>query len=141
MRLVTNSGSDRVIDIVRPHLARGNRLDAITPALSLFAFAEILRDARKLAGCRLVLPPADDGLELLGGPADRAARNRLQARWLARLTRSAGLAEVTRLIAYFDRVGELGDPTETNALYGAPSIPLEQWCQYLLKDLDADERR
>jgi hypothetical protein len=83
VRLVTNSGSDRVIDIVRPHLARGNRLDAITPALSLFAFAEILRDARKLAGCRLVLPPADHGLELLGGPADRAARNRLQARWLA----------------------------------------------------------
>ncbi|MCP4655590.1 MAG: NAD(P)H-binding protein [bacterium] len=50
-----------------------------------------------------------------------------QARLFAKLTGRAGLAYVTRLIAYFDKVGELGDPAEANALLGAPSITLDGW--------------
>lgn len=84
MRLVHNTGSDRVIDLIRPGLAGGHQLDVVTPSFSLFAFAEVLREASELARCRLVLPPAEADLGILGSIADRAARNRLQTRWLAR---------------------------------------------------------
>jgi hypothetical protein len=50
-----------------------------------------------------------------------------QAALVARLTGRAGLKYVTRLIDYFDQVGELGDPGEANALLGAPSITLDAW--------------
>ena len=50
-----------------------------------------------------------------------------QARLIARLTGRERMAYVTRLIAYFDKVGELGDPTEASALLGAPSITLDEW--------------
>ncbi|MCA9231386.1 MAG: NAD(P)H-binding protein [Planctomycetales bacterium] len=50
-----------------------------------------------------------------------------QARLLARITRRVGLTYVTKLIDYFDRVGELGDPTEANSLLGTPSITLDEW--------------
>jgi uncharacterized protein YbjT (DUF2867 family) len=50
-----------------------------------------------------------------------------QARLIAKLTRREALAYATGLIAYFDKVGELGDPTEANALFGAPTITLEEW--------------
>jgi hypothetical protein len=83
MRLVPNSGVDRVIDLVRPHLMPGSQLGCVTPSFSLFAYAE-LRDAlAKLERVQLILPPTDDALEFLGGDGDRANRNRLQARWLA----------------------------------------------------------
>jgi uncharacterized protein YbjT (DUF2867 family) len=48
-----------------------------------------------------------------------------QARWIARLT--GRMDYVSRLIAFFDRVGELGDPAEANALFGAPSTTLSEW--------------
>ncbi|MBX3668506.1 MAG: helicase [Rhodocyclaceae bacterium] len=83
MKLIHNTGADRVIDLMRPHLQRGNQLSCVTPSFSLFAFAE-LRDAlSELDRVQLILPPDDDRLEFLGGEGDRAARNRLQARWLA----------------------------------------------------------
>ncbi len=83
MRLINNSGSDRVIDLMRPHLKLGHQLDCVTPLFSLFAFAE-LRDAlAKLERVQLILPPAGDRLDFLGGEGDRAARNWLQGRWLA----------------------------------------------------------
>ena len=83
MKLVPNSGADRVFDLVRPHLKPGSQLGCVTPSFSLFAYAE-LRDAlAKLEGVQLILPPGDNALEFLGGEGDRANRNRLQARWLA----------------------------------------------------------
>jgi uncharacterized protein YbjT (DUF2867 family) len=50
-----------------------------------------------------------------------------QAQLIAKLTRRVELVDATRLIAYFDKVGELGDPGEANALFGAPSITLDEW--------------
>lgn len=83
MKLIPNSGTARVVDLMRPHLMPGNQLGCITPSFSLFAYAE-LRDAlAKLERIQLILPPNDEGLEFLGGEGDRANRNRLQARWLA----------------------------------------------------------
>jgi len=84
MKLVRNTGTDRVIDLIRPWLAPGNHLDVVTPSLSLFAFAEILKEATTLAKARLVLPPVDAELAVLGTNADRSARNHLQTRWLAK---------------------------------------------------------
>ena len=83
MKLIRNTGTDRVIDLIRPLLKRGSQLDCVTPAFSLFAFAE-LRDALSgLERVQLILPSDDGALEFLGRDGDRAARNRLQARWLA----------------------------------------------------------
>jgi len=84
MRIVRNTGTDRVVDLVRPWLEPGHQLDMVTPVLSLLAFGELVEELSCVAHARLVLPTEDTGLTLLGTDADRAARNRLQARWLAR---------------------------------------------------------
>lgn len=83
MRLMRNAGTDRAIDVLRASMGRGHQLDALTPTLSLYAFAELLRETRQLARCRLMLPPDSADLALQGTAADRALRNRLQGRWLA----------------------------------------------------------
>ena len=49
------------------------------------------------------------------------------ARLAAKLMRNESLADVTKLIAYLDVAGEHGDPSEANALYGAPTITLDEW--------------
>jgi uncharacterized protein YbjT (DUF2867 family) len=51
--------------------------------------------------------------------------------WLAKvmgtLTRNDALKFASRLMAYFDKVGELGDPTEANRILGAPTTMLDDW--------------
>jgi len=85
MRLIRNSGTDRVVDELRRCIAPRSALDVATPALSLFAFGELNDLLVKLARCRIVLPSRRSGdLGLLGGEADRAYRNSLQTRWLAK---------------------------------------------------------
>ena len=82
MRIVPNTGTDRVVDIVRPWLRDGHRVDLASRTLSLFAYSRLAGDLARLASARLVLP-GDAELDLLGSDADRAARNLLQSRWLA----------------------------------------------------------
>jgi uncharacterized protein YbjT (DUF2867 family) len=50
-----------------------------------------------------------------------------QAKVIARLT--GRMDYVSRLIGFFDQVGELGDPSEANVLLGAPSTTLRQWIE------------
>jgi superfamily II DNA or RNA helicase len=84
MKLIKNTGNDRVIDELRRALASPSSLDLASPAFSLFAFAEMRDLLEKLDTCRIVLPLANgDELGLAGSEADRAFRNRLQLRWLA----------------------------------------------------------
>lgn len=83
MKLMHNAGSDRVLDLVLPHLQPGSRLDCLVPSLSLHAFSELRNQLNKLAKAQVVLPPGNEALQLLGNDADRSARNRLQTRWLA----------------------------------------------------------
>lgn len=101
MKFVSNAGQQRVIDLLRPALAEGPQLDVLSPSYSLFAYAELMADAAQVTQARLIVspppPPArvvagtsvnspasdNDLLPLLGSPSDRAARNRLQTRWLA----------------------------------------------------------
>jgi SNF2 family DNA or RNA helicase len=93
MKFISNAGTDRVLDFLRPALKAEYRLDMVSPAFSVFAFSEVLNDLPQLSQARLVIPPDTgnpttgiDGLQLglLGSAADRAKRNKLQAPWLAR---------------------------------------------------------
>lgn len=83
MNLLSNTGNERVIDLVRPRLVQGAQLEMVTSGLSLFAFAELSAGLSRLAKCRLVLPRDNQDLALLGSSSDRPARNRLQQHWLA----------------------------------------------------------
>ncbi len=84
MKIIRNSGAERVIDLVRPQIQPGYRLDAVTPALSLFAFAELMKEAARLDRARLLLPQEGLDLASLGLESDRASRNQLRTRWLAK---------------------------------------------------------
>jgi uncharacterized protein YbjT (DUF2867 family) len=46
---------------------------------------------------------------------------------IATVTRNEMLKFVGGMMAYFDKVGEMGDPTEANALLGAPTTTLVEW--------------
>jgi Superfamily II DNA/RNA helicases, SNF2 family len=100
MRIIRNSGDERVIDVVRPHLKEGYRLDAVTPALSLFAFAELMAEMERLDKARLLIPQEGSDLAILGSDADRASRNQLRTRWLAKQFAEwlAAKAEVRRAV-------------------------------------------
>src|ERR1035437_9416033 len=85
MKLIKNTGSDRVIDELRQTLAAPSSLDLASPAFSLFAFAELHDVLERLDTCRVLLPTTNGNeLGLTGSEADRPFRNRLQLRWLAR---------------------------------------------------------
>ena len=61
-------------------------------------------------------------------PDARVVRfKRWQARLAAKLLRNDDFSEVVELVAYLDVAGEHGDPSEANALYGAPTITLDEW--------------
>lgn len=84
MKIVRNSGNDRVVDLVSTELANTQALDVVTPLLSIFGFAALRETLGRIVGTRMILPRAGSDLMLLGDDADRAARNRLQTRWLAK---------------------------------------------------------
>ena len=85
MKLIKNTGDNRVIDELRATLGQACTLDIASPALSLFAFGELKNLLDKLPQCRLVVPiVAGHEPALLGGDADRPFRNQLNARALAR---------------------------------------------------------
>ena len=85
MRLIKNSGNDRVIDELRHCLQGKSSLDIASPSFSLFAFSELQDQLANIGAARLALPsPEKHDWELLGGDSDRAFRNRLQVRWLAK---------------------------------------------------------
>lgn len=85
MKLIRNSGTQRVIDELRNCLAEQSALKIASPSFSLFAYGELRLLLSSITECRLITPDGESGdLSLLGGVSDRAARNALQVRWLAR---------------------------------------------------------
>ena len=84
MKLIRNTGNDRVIDELRQGLSPSSSLDLASPAFSLFAFGELRELLEKLDSCRLVVGRTDETLGLTGLETDRAFRNRLNLHWLAR---------------------------------------------------------
>lgn len=85
MRLVRNSGGERLLDVIGPCLGPGRLLDVVTPELSIFAFEALRESLQAIAKGRLVLPSEDATSVLLGGDGDRSARNSLRQRYLASL--------------------------------------------------------
>lgn len=84
MKLIRNSGTDRVLDLISRDLAPGNRIDLMSASgWSLFAF-EALKGAGRLSSARLLVPADATEFGPLGNAADRPARNRLQVPSLAK---------------------------------------------------------
>jgi len=87
VKLVRNSGDDRVIDRLRAWIVPGVSLELMTPVFSVHAFSEIRDLLSKSRACRLLLGSAAVSADgFFGGPADISYRNKLQGRWLARIT-------------------------------------------------------
>jgi hypothetical protein len=85
MKLIENTGTNRVVDILRQATEDGCSLGIATPTWSLFAYSAIRDVLDRAARSRLIVTADPNGSStLLGSTGDRAARNRLQARWLAR---------------------------------------------------------
>ena len=83
MKIVTNRGADRVIDRLRA-VDGLTTMSVVSAGLSLFGVATVRQAVGRTPSLRLLLS-ADTALssDLLGGPNDRSARNRLTARHLA----------------------------------------------------------
>lgn len=78
----------------------------------------------------MTLPGAFERFAEIRYPERRIRRMSLwQAQVIAKVLGREELANAVNLIAYFDKVGEMGDPTEANQLFGAPSTTLEEWCR------------
>lgn len=48
-------------------------------------------------------------------------------RLIARMSGNESLRKGVKMVAYLEKVGEQGDPTEANAILGAPQITLDEW--------------
>ncbi|MCY4091988.1 MAG: helicase-related protein [Caldilineaceae bacterium] len=71
-------------DLIRPWLRSGYQFDLASNEFSLHAFRELAEKLSSIEKARIILPPDLSLLNLFGNDADRAARNRLQGRWIAR---------------------------------------------------------
>lgn len=124
MKLIKNSGNDRVIDELRRWLAPHSTLDVASPAFSLFAFGEIRELLANLANSRLVVPSSESGdLALLGKAADRPFRNRLQTRWLAKqcadwIDRKTDIRHVAAMLPQATLIAGSADHPEQRVVIG-----------------------
>ena len=84
MRVIQNAGTDRVFNHLQPWLKSQFQLDLVTNAFSLFALSSLRSEIVNLARVRIIIPPNDTDLGLLGAETDRAMRNQLQSHWLAK---------------------------------------------------------
>ena len=86
MRLVKNSGNDRVLDVLASGLGEKCSFDCATSEFTLFAFGEVRHQLARCRNGRMLLPAtAKAPTALLGTEHDRSYRNRFLSRWLARL--------------------------------------------------------
>ena len=127
MRIVSNTGSDRVVDLIQPWLRPGHQMDLASEGLSLHAFGELAEGLSRMESVRLVLPPNDEELDLLGSEADRAARNRLQGRWLASrcadwIEKAAEVRRTDRAVPQGAVVLHNGDGNPRRAVFGSFSF-------------------
>ncbi len=83
MKLLPNIGDQRVVDLLRSSHGDDPCLQVATPKFSLFAFAELQKELKRMKRCQLVVA-AEGDLNLLGGDADRSRRNQLRIAFLAK---------------------------------------------------------
>lgn len=53
MRIVSNTGTDRVVDLIQPWLRSGHQIDLASDAFSLHAFGELAEKLSRMANARL----------------------------------------------------------------------------------------
>lgn len=86
MKLLRNSGNERVIDQLRDWLRPTVPVDLMSAEFSLFAFAETRDLLTKSGPVKLLLGEQNALIQsLFGGEADISYRGKLQGRWLARV--------------------------------------------------------
>jgi SNF2 family DNA or RNA helicase len=83
LRLLSNSGSESVSEVIRASLEASGAIDLLTAGLSIHAFGEFRSKLEALSGARLILPAGSADRQLNGAATSRHWRNRLQSRWLA----------------------------------------------------------
>jgi len=85
MKILKNSGAQRVLDELREAITGRASLDAASPAVTLFGFSEIRSLLNGTTACRLVAPSQQlTAGALLGSEADRSYRNQLNVSGRAR---------------------------------------------------------
>lgn len=124
MRVLRNTGQERVVDVLRPLLPQSARMDLATGRLSLFAFQELADVIKGLDRTRLILSPDLNATNVLGTEADRPLRNRLIAPWLSAeltswLTRSAEARQAPSGVPQAAAVLRDTAGSPTHALLGA----------------------
>jgi hypothetical protein len=89
VKLIKNTGSDRVAEELKAALREGAAFDLVSPNLPLFAFGELYSSLSTIGHARLLLSPiALQSDVLLGNASERPFRNRLSA--FANARRAAG---------------------------------------------------
>jgi hypothetical protein len=122
VRLISNTGSDRVLDELK-QITEGTSLSVASASFSLFAYASLRESLRALREAQLIVSSDAPAEQLLGEDADRSLRNQLIAKWLARdclsfLLKIAKIAELSQSL--FQSVLVLRDANNqpTTALSG-----------------------
>lgn len=127
MKVLRNTGQERVIDVLRSQLASQNQLDVATSALSLYAYQELIQDFSRLNKTRLIVAEGINVHNLIGADADRASRNRLLSPWLATelaawIQRSADICNAQQGVPQGSAVLRDASGKATHALIGAFSL-------------------
>ena len=122
MRVISNTGNDRVMDEMR-QIAEGSSLSVASAVFSLYAYASLREKLRTLRDAQLIVSSSISPEQILGEDADRAFRNKLTAKWLASdcfsfLRKTAQVAELPQSL--FQSVLVLRDTNDhpTTALSG-----------------------
>jgi SNF2 family DNA or RNA helicase len=92
MKILMNSGNERVIDVLKASLKRGSSVDLATNDVSLFAFGELYQTLELCTHVNLLYTPQTiphegswyPGNPFLGSIVERPYRNRLESVWLAK---------------------------------------------------------
>jgi len=83
MKMLRNTGQERVVDVLRPLLPGAAQFDLATAKISLFAFAALASELKSARSTRLIVSAELDPTSLLGTDVDRPRRNGLIAPRLA----------------------------------------------------------
>ena len=106
MKLIRNSGQERVIDALREWISPGSSVDLMTSGFSIHAFGESRDVLAKVEKCRIILGASSaDPLALSGGDTDRVFRSRLTKYGISSIE-----ATIRKAQGQFNRWLELPDP-------------------------------
>ena len=127
MRIICNTGTERVVDELRATLSHGSSLDGASDGFSLFAYAAIRNQLREIEKCRLVLSNEATHEEVHGASCDRHLRNQLKMRWLAQhcaawIDRKVALREIPGRLPQSVLIAYSSDGIASKAISGSCAL-------------------